>query len=97
MSVEDWYQILIINNNVLFSTYFPNCSPSSIVSGRFFPFVSGKMRANNPPAMERTPKRTNGKGFQKSLKIKINGAEIPPMRPNVEDIPNPTFLKENNI
>jgi len=46
--------------------YSPKFSPSSIVSGKRFPKVSGMRRARSPAARDAAPNINNGSGFHKS-------------------------------
>ena len=46
--------------------YFPNCLPSSIVSGNSLCSVSGNKRANTPAATDAAPNITNGNALPKS-------------------------------
>jgi hypothetical protein len=45
-------------------TYFPNDSPSSMVSGSFLFNVSGKTKDMTPPISAKDPKMIRGKGPQ---------------------------------
>ena len=74
-------------------TYFPNCSPSAIVSGNFCPVVSGKSSTKNPPIIANIPNKRYGSGLHQSPRMKMMGDSIPPIRPVAEQIPRLTFLK----
>ena len=73
-------------------TYLPNCSPSSRVSGRCFPLVSGNTNATRPEQIAQHPKTKNGIGLQISTSMNISGATIPPMLEQAVDMPCPADL-----
>ena len=46
-----------------FDTYFPKASPSSIVSGKCWSFVSGRSKTRNPAINETAPNVIPGIGL----------------------------------
>ena len=76
----------------MYSYVRPRASPSSIVSGRLFPKVSGKRRATVPAKTEEHPKIKSGNGCQYFFSTSIRGATIPPKRPDMEHSPTPAVL-----
>ena len=57
-------QITWITSTKIKVSYFPNCSPSSIVSGRLWPLVSGKKSTSNPAITATLPNTISGRGCQ---------------------------------
>ena len=84
---------LIQDSSVYRIFLLPKFSPSWIVSGKLLPRVSGKNSAKIPPVKAIAPKMTNGRGVHVSLSMLINGLTMPPILPDIETTPIPTFLK----
>lgn len=90
--------VFVLNRNtnayelIRTNTYELNSSPSSIVSGRSLPLVSGRSNTNEPPRIADKPNMISGRGSQTSSRSKMRGDKIPPIRLDVEQIPTPTLL-----
>ena len=62
-------------------------SASSIVCGKSFPEVSGRMSAKIPDRMVGIPRTTIGRGFQKIAKAPTNGMHSVKIRDTIEHVP----------
>lgn len=67
-------------------------SPSSNVSGSFFPRVSGKMAQRPAPIRGTMPKARGGSHGLVLDRVATNGAIMDPILATVEDSPTPEFL-----
>ena len=65
---------------------------SSRVCGRLRVIVSGRDRPDRPAAMLSTPNTRRGSGDHASRRSRTKGANIPPIRADMEATPIPAFL-----